>query len=70
MSGAIMNKVWDLFGMDTAEDKDENEYDYEDYEQEEEAVEEKKTWGKRNTKLLSLPQAQQVKMVISQPTSF
>ena len=69
MSGAIMNKVWDLFGMDTAEDKDENEYDYEDYDQEEE-VEEKKTWGKRNTKLLSLPQAQQVKMVISQPTTF
>ena len=26
MSGAIMNKVWDLFGMDSAEDK-ENEYD-------------------------------------------
>jgi len=71
MSGAIMNKVWDLFGMDTAEDKEENEYDYEDYEQEEEPVEEKKTWGKRNnTKLLSLPQAQQVKMVISQPTTF
>ena len=68
MSGAIMNKVWDLFGMDTAEDKDENECDYEDYEQEEE-VDEKKTWGKR-TKLLSLPQAQQVKMVISQPTTF
>ena len=21
MSGAIMNKVWDLFGMDNAEDK-------------------------------------------------
>ena len=31
MSGAIMNKVWDLFGMDNAEDKDENEYEYEDY---------------------------------------
>lgn len=71
MSGAIMNKVWDLFGMDTAEDKyeNENEYEYEDYDQEEE-VEEKRTWGKRNTKLLSLPQAQQVKMVISQPTTF
>lgn len=41
MSGAIMNKVWDLFGMDNAEDKDENEYEYEDYEQPEEEVEEK-----------------------------
>ena len=69
MSGAIMNKVWDLFGMDNAEDKDENEYEYEDYEQPEEEVEEKKSWGKRS-KLLSLPQAQQVKMVISQPTTF
>ena len=58
MSGAIMNKVWDLFGMDTAEDKEENEYEYEDYEQEEDIVEEKRTWGKRS-KLLSLPQAQQ-----------
>lgn len=70
MSGAIMNKVWDLFGMDSAEDK-ENEYDeYEDYEQPEEDTDDRKTWGRRNTKLLSLPQSQQVKMVISQPTSF
>ena len=45
------------------------EYEYEDYEQPEEEVEEKKSWGKRS-KLLSLPQAQQVKMVISQPTTF
>ena len=43
MSGAIMNKVWDLFGMDNAEDKDENEYEYEDYEQPEEEGEEKKS---------------------------
>ena len=58
MSGAIMNKVWDLFGMDNAEDKDENEYEYEDYEQPEEEVEEKKSWGKRS------------KLLISQPTTF
>ena len=70
MSGAIMNKVWDLFGMDNnSEDKEDNECDYEDYDQQDEEIEEKKSWGKR-TKLLSLPQAQQVKMVISQPTSF
>lgn len=33
MSGALMNKVWDLFGMDTQEEEDvyeeENEYDEE-----------------------------------------
>ena len=59
MSGAIMNKVWDLFGMDTAEEKEDEE------------VEEKRVWGKRNNnKIVSMPQMQQVKMVISQPTSF
>lgn len=68
MSGAIRNKIWDFFGMDTAEEEEENEYEYEDYDQTED-VDERKTWGKR-TKLLSLPQAQQVKMVISQPTTF
>ena len=50
MSGAIMNKVWDLFGMDTAEEKeDENVYNMDDeYNQEDEEVEEKRVWGKRN----------------------
>ena len=73
MSGAIMNKVWDLCGMDTAEEKeDENVYNMDDeYNQEDEEVEEKRVWGKRNNnKIVSMPQMQQVKMVISQPTSF
>ena len=68
-----MNKVWDLFGMDTAEEKeDENVYNMDDeYNQEDEEVEEKRVWGKRNNnKIVSMPQMQQVKMVISQPTSF
>ena len=42
MSGALMNKVWDLFGMDSAEPEeyeDENIYEYED---EDEEVEDKK----------------------------
>ncbi len=73
MSGAIMNKVWDLFGMDPAEDKEEDVYDMEDeYNLEDEEVEERRVWGKRgnNNKVVSMPQIQQVKMVISQPTSF
>lgn len=74
MSGAIMNKVWDLFGMDTAEDKDDEDvYNMEDeYNVEDEEVEERRVWGKRgnNSKVVSMPQIQQVKMVISQPTSF
>lgn len=71
MSGAIMNKVWDLFGVDPAQDtEDENEYDVDEYEVENDEVEERKIWGKRNNKVVNMPQSQQIKMVISQPTSF
>lgn len=70
MAGAIMNKVWNLFGMDQAEAEDfedEEIYDYE-YEEEEPEVEEKRNFLKRN-KVVAMPQ-QSIKMVISQPTSF
>ena len=73
MAGALMNKVWDLFGMDSAEPEeyeDENIYEYED---EDENVEDKKNniFGRKN-KVVSMPQAQTqaIKMVISQPTTF
>ena len=72
MAGTIMNKVWDLFGMDSAEEEyedDNNLYDY-DYEEEEEPeVEDRKFFGKKN-KVVAMPQAQSIRMVISQPTSF
>ena len=77
MSGALMNKVWDLFGMDSAEPEeyeDENVYDYTD---DEEEVEDKKLFGRKNSnnnKVVSMPQSQvqgqAIKMVISQPTTF
>ena len=73
MSGALMNKVWDLFGMDQAqpeEYEDENVYDYEE---DEEEVEDKKFFGrKNNNKVVNMPQANSnaIKMVISQPTTF
>lgn len=72
MAGAIMNKVWDLFGMDTVEEKDEEEVynNMEDEYSQEEEFDDRKIWGKRNNKVVSMPQMQQVKMVISQPTSF
>ncbi len=74
MSGAIMEKVWGLFGMDPAEDKEEEVENYEaqeEVENEEEEQEERKLWGRRNnSKVVSMPQVQQVKMVISQPTNF
>ena len=71
MSSAIMSKVWNLFGMDQAEndeleDEDVYEYDYDD-----EPVEEKKSFIKKNnSKVVSMPQNQSIRMVISQPTTF
>ena len=74
MSGALMNKVWDLFGMDSAEPEgyeDENIYDY-DNNEEEEKEDNKKIFGRKNNKVVNMPQAQgqAIKMVISQPTTF
>ena len=75
MSGALMNKVWDLFGMDSAqpEEEEENVYGYdEELEDEEPEVEDKKIFGRKNNKVVNMPQAQgqAIKMVISQPTTF
>lgn len=68
MSGAIMNKVLDLFGVDTNEE----EYEEEDYEQEleEEQEENRNFWNRRSNKVVNMPQTEQIKMVISQPTTF
>ena len=73
MAGALLNKVWDLFGMDSQEAEeydDENVYEYED--EDEEVVEDKKLFGRNKNKVVSMPQAQSnaIKMVISQPTTF
>ena len=72
MAGAIMEKVWGLFGMEPAEDRDEEieEVDTEEIENDDEDQEDKKLWGRKNTKVVPMPQVQQVKMVISQPTTF
>ena len=70
MAGAIKNKVWNLFGMDPEEEKDEEVYNNEEEYNQEEEIDDRKIWGKRNNKIVSMPQMQQVKMVISQPTSF
>ncbi len=73
MAGALINKVWDLFGMDSQpeeEYEDDNLYEYEDEDYEEE---DKKIFGRRNKdKVVSMPQANTnaIKMVISQPTTF
>ena len=69
MSGAIMNKIWGAFGMDAEENEEEYEDNNEELEEEEENNRENKIWGRRN-KLVAMPQPQQIKMVISQPTTF
>ena len=70
MAGAIVNKILDLVGVDTAEE----EYEEEAYEQEEdeEVVENKFNFFNkaRNSKVVNMPQTEQVRMVISQPTTF
>lgn len=71
MSGAIMDKVWGLFGMDSAvpeEEEEENVYDLVE-EEEEEQYEDRRLFGKKS-KIVAMPQNQSVKMVISQPTTF
>ena len=71
MSGALMNKVWDLFGMDSAENEEyEDENNVYEYENEEEETEDKRLFGRKN-KVVSMPQnSQAIRMVISQPTTF
>ena len=75
MSGAVMNKILDFLGMETAEDdeeleENENEYTYEYTTSiEDDETEERRLFGKRS-KVVNMPQVQQIKMVISQPTSF
>lgn len=70
MAGAMVNKIWNLFGMDTEPDYDDEDVeDYEDEDIEANEPEERRFFGK-NKKVVNMPQTQQIKMVISQPTSF
>ena len=71
MAGAIMDKVWGLFGMDNAEREEyDEEVDFiEDEYEEEDENEGRKIFGNKK-KIVTMPQAQSVKMVISQPTTF
>lgn len=71
MSGAVMNKIFDLFGMDsqeTEEYEDENIYEYED--EEEVEVEDRKLFGRNKNKVVPMTPANSIRMVISQPTTF
>lgn len=74
MSGAIMEKVWGMLGFPEKEEETE-ELDYDknlDIEEleDEEEEEDRRFFGKRSNKVVNMPQTQQVKMVICQPTTF
>lgn len=71
MAAAIVNKVLDFLGVETGEQED---YDEEVNDFENETENEEETTGERGffkrSKVVNMPQVQQVKMVITQPTSF
>ncbi len=72
MSGALMDKVWGLFGMDSAEPDEYEDEDIYDYDNEQEEEEDKKVFNRKNNKVVNMQQGQPnaIKMVISQPTTF
>lgn len=69
MSNAVLSKFMNMFGMG-AEDELEDEYEdiNEEYEYEDEDLEPKGLFGRKNSKVVNM--AQQVRMVIMQPTNF
>ena len=72
MAGAIMDKVWGLFGVDqneAEEQEDEDIYEYDEREDDDNEEEDRRFFGKRG-KVVPMTQSQSVKMVISQPTTF
>lgn len=71
MAGSnLVNKFWNFFGVEQEEEEEEVEnLDYEQ-EEEEEEEEDRKIFGRRNNKVVSMNQGNQIKMVISQPTTF
>lgn len=68
MAGSnLMNKFWNFIGVEQEEEEVEN-YDYEQEEDEEE--EGRRLFGRNKGKVVDMPQGNQVKMVISQPSTF
>ncbi len=70
MAGSnLMNKFWNFIGVE--QDEEEEEVENYDYEQEEDEEEEgRRLFGRNKGKVVDMPQGNQVKMVISQPSTF
>ena len=72
MSGAIMEKVWGMLGLPEKDEEETEDVDIErneDIESQEDDDDDRRIWGRRS-KVVNMPQTQQVKMVICQPTTF
>ena len=73
MAGAIMDKIWGVIGMNNnqseVEEPENDDYEVDTYDNYEEEEEDRKFFGRKG-KVVPISQAQQVKMVISQPTTF
>ncbi|MDE5830382.1 MAG: cell division protein SepF [Clostridia bacterium] len=71
MAGSnLVNKFWNFIGIEQEED-DEEELENYDYEQEDDEEEdERRLFGRSRSKVVNMPQGNQIKMVISQPTTF
>jgi len=72
MAVAIVSKMLDALGLGNEnEEEEENVYEYSSERDDDEEIEteEKGLFGRKN-KIVSMPQPQSVKMVITQPTSF
>ena len=75
MASTFMNKLYGIFGKEKDEDFEEdsmpvNDFDYEDDDEGYEEPGERGFFGSRRSKVVNINQAQQVKMIISKPTSF
>ncbi len=76
MASTFMNKLYGIFGKEKEEEFEEddsmavNDFDYEDDEDGYEEPGERGFFGSRRSKVVNINQTQQVKMIISKPTSF
>lgn len=71
MAGAVMNKLYGIFGIDRGEEEEVEEYDNDlgyDYEEDEEEPE-RKIFGRKN-KVVNINPENQIRMIIAKPTNF
>ena len=71
MAGAVMNKLYGIFGIDKGEEElDECEnYSGYDYEEEIEEENDRKFFGRKN-KVVNINPENQIRMIIAKPTNF